>query len=82
MSNDKKLNPEDIASKLEAKAKRLRESGLSQDDLDMVAGGSGCECCGSSCQSRSNIASFYCSDIPRDNSTVTCVRSCIYSSPD
>ena len=84
MSNDMKYNADEIASKLEAKAKQLRESGLSQDDLDMAAGGTArCACCGSSCTEKTNFCGrdtspgVYDTDHPE-----ACKRACIASSPD
>jgi hypothetical protein len=57
MSDKKKLTAEELAASLEEQAKLIREKGLTDEELDKIAGG-GDECCGSNC----NAASWICVD--------------------
>jgi hypothetical protein len=78
MSDKKKLTAEDLAAALEEQARLIREKGLSDEDIDKIAGGGReaiIECCGSNC----DRFSFACSE---RNSSAACANACIASSPN
>lgn len=71
---DKKITREELAAKLEAKAKELRENRVSDEDVEKMS--AGCTACCGGCQ----VSTYECfSDITMDH---YCRNSCVKSSPN
>lgn len=74
LMSDIKFSREELAAKLEAKAKELRESQISDEDVEKMS--AGCSACCRSCQFTSHICF---ADFTED---YNCSNDCVKSSPD